>query len=259
MQWEVLSKADAKQITNTWQEMPKEKFDLMVKEWPLTIPQKLNDDYRKLRNDVVQAYASAKETVMSDSNIGAKKEYYTDLRFALNLYDVLEKYDFSLRMAANDQVWIYLCVKVFPDIVHNRYPGHKIKTESGIVQRNINEERFWKTRRRIYLKVLWWYVYLSLQFDEDGNVDINKTFDVLKDNSTDEIVQIVERSGAAGYRVDVYRYLMKYYANNRDRYDNKRFRQVMVLNTARTQIVEPLLMAGGIEEYIKELFEYFDE
>ena len=44
-----------------------------------------------------------------------------------------------------------------------------------------------------------------------------------------------------------------------NRYDNKRFRQVMVLNTARTQIVEPQLMAGGIEGYIKELFEYFDE
>ena len=162
-------------------------------------------------------------------------------------------------MASNDQVWIYLCVKVFPDLIHNRYPGHKLKTESGVVQRNINDERFWKTRRRIYLKVLWWYVYLSLQFSKDGKEDLSKTYEVLKDNSTDEIVQIVERSGSAGYRVDVYRALMKYYADNRDRYDNKRFRQVMVLNTAKTQIVEPLLMAGGIEEYIKELFEYFDE
>ena len=156
-------------------------------------------------------------------------------------------------------MWIYLCVKVFPDLIHNRYPGHKLKTELGVIQRNINEERFWKTRRRIYLKVLWWYVYLSLQFSEDGREDLSKTYEVLKDNSTDEIVQIVERSGSAGYRVDVYRALMKYYADNRDRYDNKRFRQVMVLNTAKTQIVEPLLMAGGIEEYIKELFEYFDE
>ena len=231
----------------------------MVMEWPATIPQKLNDDYRQLRKDVMQAYTSAREAVLNDANAGTKKEYYTDLRFALNFYDVLKKYDFSLRMASNDQVWIYLCVKVFPDLIHNRYPGHKLKTELGVIQRNINEERFWKTRRRIYLKVLWWYVYLSLQFSEDGREDLSKTYEVLKDNSTDEIVQIVERSGSAGYRVDVYRALMKYYADNRDRYDNKRFRQVMVLNTAKTQIVEPLLMAGGIEEYIKELFEYFDE
>ena len=259
MQWELLSKADAEQITAPWQDMPKEKFDLMVMEWPATIPQKLNDDYRQLRKDVMQAYTSAREAVLNDANAGTKKEYYTDLRFALNFYDVLKKYDFSLRMASNDQVWIYLCVKVFPDLIHNRYPGHKLKTELGVIQRNINEERFWKTRRRIYLKVLWWYVYLSLQFSKDGKEDLSKTYEVLKDNSTDEIVQIVERSGSAGYRVDVYRALMKYYADNRDRYDNKRFRQVMVLNTAKTQIVEPLLMAGGIEEYIKELFEYFDE
>ena len=259
MQWEILSKTDAKQITAPWQDMTKEKFDLMVSEWPVSIPQKLNDEYRQLRKDVMQAYTAAREAVLADSNMASKKEYYTDLRFALSFYDVLKKYDFSLRMASNDQVWIYLCVKVFPDLVHNRYPGSKVKTESGVVQRNINEERFWKTRRRIYLKVLWWYIYLSLQFGEDGKEDFSRTFDVLKDNSTDEIVQIVERSGPAGYRVDVYRTLMKYYAENRDRYDNKRFRKVMVLNTARTQIVEPLLMAGGIEEYIKELFEYFDE
>lgn len=259
MQWELLSKSDAEQITAPWQDMAKEKFDSMVAEWPVTIPQRLNDDYRRLRKDVIQAYSNARELALADSNAGIKKEYYTDLRFALSLYDLLKKYDFSLRMASNDQVWIYLCVKVFPDIVHNRYPGYKVRNESGVVQRNINEERFWKTRRRIYPKALWWYVYLSLQFSEDGKEDLLRTFDVLKDNSTDEITQIVERAGTAGYRVDVSRALMKIYAENRDRYDNKRFRQVMVLNTARTQIVEPQLMAGGIEGYIKELFEYFDE
>ena len=52
---------------------------------------------------------------------------------------------------------------------------------------------------------------------------------------------------------------MKFYANNRDKYDNKIFRQVMVLNTAKTQIVEPLLMTGGIETYVRELFEYFEK
>ena len=33
----------------------------------------------------------------------------------------------------------------------------------------------------------------------------------------------------------------------------------MVLNTARAQVVEPLLVRGGVKTYVKELFEYFDE
>ena len=96
-----------------------------------------------------------------------------------------------------------------------------------------------------------------MQTKEDGTEDLEKTFIILSGNSTDEIVQIVERSGPAGYRIDVYRELMRFYAENRDKYDNKIFRQVMVLNTAKTQIVEPLLMTGGIETYVRELFEYF--
>lgn len=259
MQWDVLSKTDAAQITASWQSMEKDRFDSMVADWPITVSQKLNEDYKQLRTEIIQVYKRAQEEVAIASKSGYKKDYYTDLKFALYLYSVLKKYGFSVRIASNDQVWIYLSVNVLPDIVQNRYPGSNAKTEAGVVRRNVNEERFWKTRRRIYLKVLWWYVYLSLQFNEAGEEDLDETYRVLEGNSTDEIVQIVERSGAAGYRVDVYRALMKYYASNRNRYDNKRFRQVMVLNTARTQIVEPLLMTGGVEEYIKELFEYFDE
>ena len=259
MQWELLSKTDAAQITSKWQGMSTETFARMVSGWDTSIPGMLNDDYKSLRNDLVLAYRKAKDEADSNPDMRLKKDYYRDLKFALYQYSILKKYDFSVRLASNDQVWIYLCVNVCPDIVHNRYPGNRIKTAGGYVFRNVNEDRFWKTRRRIYLKVLWWYVYLSLQVDEMGQEDLEKTYNVLKDNSTDEIVQIVERSGLAGYRVDVYRELMSYYAQNRDKYDSKRLRHVMVLNTARTQLVEPSLMTGGIKAYVRELFEYFDE
>ena len=56
----------------------------------------------------------------------------------------MKKYNFSVRMASNDQVWMYLCVKIFPDIIHDRYRGTKVKFENSIIERNINEERFWK-------------------------------------------------------------------------------------------------------------------
>lgn len=257
MQWEVMSKTDAAQMTGIWQGLGKNEFENMVSDWESTIPGSLNEDYTILRKEILDAHKKATDEVNTDPSLKSKKEYFTDLKFGIYLYSILKKYGFSVRMASNDQVWMYLCVKVFPDIVHSRYPGAKVKTENGVEQRNINEERFWKTRRRIYLKVLWWYIYLSMQTKEDGTEDLEKTFIILSGNSTDEIVQIVERSGPAGYRIDVYRELMRFYAENRDKYDNKIFRQVMVLNTAKTQIVEPLLMTGGIETYVRELFEYF--
>ena len=256
MEWKLLSKMDASTFTNVWQQMGKEDFADMVDAWREKLNDEIPEEYKSLRVDVLKAYDDARHKVRDNEAFRKKKDYFTDLFFALDFYEIMKKYDFSVRMASNDQIWMYLCVIVFPDIVHNRYSGAKAKTDNGVIVKNINEERFWKTRRRIYLKVLWWYVFLSLQTDERGNDDIEGTFSVLKDNSTDEIVQIVERSGMAGYRVDVFRELMKYYSRNRDRYDNTTFRKVMVLNTARTQIVEPDLIDGGVKEYVKELFDF---
>lgn len=259
MQWEIISKTDAAQETAVWQSKDIVAFNTMVTEWPDNISKSLGDDYLKLRNEVIEVYRQVRTGLENDSSLKKRKDYLTDLIFGVQFYQILKKYGFNVRTASNDQVWFYLGVKVFPDIVYDRYPGSKVKTDSGTEFRNVNEDRYWKTRRRIYLKVIWWYIYLSLQTDEQGNEDLKKTRFILKDNSTDEIVQIVERSGTAGYRVEVYRELMNFYSLHRDIYDNKRFRQVMVLNTARTQIVEPALMEGGIQAYVKELFEYFDK
>ena len=260
MEWKVLSKSEASRITGSWQQMEKKSFDEMIENCETSISDELNDEYKALRAEVLDAKKNVDQLIVNDTNYKLKKDYYTDLLFGRKFYEILRKYNFGVRMASNDQVWIYFCVKVFPDIVHKRYTGSKKKKDTGeTIELNVNEERFWQTRRRIYLKVLWWYIYLSLQFDKDGNEDLDGTVHILMNNSTDEIVQIVERSGSAGYRVDVYRYIMKYYSENRDRYDNIRFRQVMVLNTAKTQIIEPDLMLGGVKTYVKELFEYFDE
>ena len=256
MEWKVLSKMDASSATGTWQHMSKDAFTDMVASWREKLNEDVPEEYQDLRREVLEAYDNAKHKVRDNEEFRKKKDYFTDLFFAIDFYEIMKKNDFSLRMASNDQVWMYLCVIVFPDIVHDRYKGTKVKTDNGIVEKNINEERFWKTRRRIYLKVLWWYIYLSMQIDENGSDDIDTTIRILKDNSTDEIVQIVERSGIAGYRVDVYRELMKYYSENRDRYDNAAFRKVMVLNTAKTKVVEPDLIEGGVQIYVKELFEF---
>ena len=262
MQWEKLTKKEAEIKTKEWQNLPAEDFNILVSSWPSSIERYLNtkrNDYLILRKKVYEVYNNAKSEVAANSNLGTKKGYLTDLRFAIYFYVILKALGFNARLASDDQVWMYLCVNVFPDIVHERYPGSKIKTKDGIKNLNINEDRFWRSKRRIYLKVLWWYIYLSLQFDRNGKEDFNLTYRILVNNTTDEVVQLVERAGSGGYRVDVYRALMEYYHQNRNKYDTKIFRKVMVLNTARAQVVEPLLVRGGVKTYVKELFEYFDE
>lgn len=259
MEWKELSKIEAAAITGEWNSMNKEAFDTMAMEWNETLPENLDEDYRAIRLDLIEAETTARNKVESSEEYSKKKDYFTDLFFAEEVYKILEKHDLSPRVASNDKVWIYLCVKVVPDIVKRRYNKSTKKTDKGMVVLNVSEDRYWKKTRRIYLKTLWWYFYLSMQTDDAGKPDLAKTVEILKGNSTDEIVQLTERSGTAGYRVDVYRNMMRFYADNRDKYDNETFRKVMVLNTARTRIVEPSLLDGGTEAYVKELFEYFDK
>ena len=85
-----------------------------------------------------------------------------------------------------------------------------------------------------------------------------ETYLILKDNSTDEILNLVERSGSDGYRVDVYREIMAEYSCTVLKKSVKQLlRKVMVLNTARTTLVEPALADGGVKGYVKELYNYF--
>lgn len=79
-----------------------------------------------------------------------------------------------------------------------------------------------------------------------------ETFNLLKNNTTDTVVQLVERPGI-GYYTDLYRELMKQYANINDSSRNI-FRRALKLNTALLPVSYPELMDGGIPEYIKYIF-----
>ncbi len=99
-------------------------------------------------------------------------------------------------------------------------------------------------------------VYLSYW---QGSVEATR--EVLKDNSTDEILQLVDRCGRGGYRVGLYRELMK---KNSEldvvlRRQKQVFRKMMVLNTARVQVLEPELTPGGNRGYVDSLSEYFTQ
>ena len=175
---------------------------------------------------------------------GKNEKYVTDLNFALLFYELFRKdFSFTSEKASDDDIWRYIQMKVVPGLVFNRWEG----SDSN---KRINENRFWKDSRRIWMKSLWWYVHLSLVQDS-----IEKTKEILITNTTDSISQLVERPGA-GYRVDLCRAIMFRFSASPKKSEDL-LRKVMKLNTARCTTIEPLLVDEGIDDYVNSLFEFF--
>ena len=207
---------------------------------------KCPEKYQMLRGDILNLFAPTLSEIGIDPEDIDKKgynySYQVDYIFGLKLYQLLnERYNMSIRTAATDGVWRFLSTCVVPDLVDIRYKALE------------HPDRYWKKPKRIWLRVIWWYIHLSWQGDEES------TREILKDNSTDEILQLVDRCGRDGYRVDLYREIMKKYAKMdvTERRKNQVFRKMMVLNTAKVQVIEPALVDGGEIKYVDDLCVYF--
>jgi len=104
---------------------------------------------------------------------------------------------------------------------------------------------------------MWWYIHLSWQGTSEA------TYEILKNNTTDTISQLVERTGKNGYRVEMTRILMrKHYNVTKEMSAQQRmllFRKVSKLTTARTKLIEPAFVVGGLESYVKDLYGYFEK
>lgn len=248
--WQALSRKDAESEVQSWRDVPQNEFDTVIKAWETDVPNQLNENYRQLRTDLLDAFNRTVEDIDAEKTVRGR-QYRIDLEFGMQLYQIMNQYGMTSRIASYDPVWVYIAVRVIPDIVDRRWHSRaRTGTSSGV-----QPDRYYAVVRRIYPKTLWWYIHLSLQSKADGSPDLDVTYDILLRNSTDEIVQLVERSGPAGYRVDVYRALMRHYGTHRDQYDAHALRRAMVLNTARARLVEPELAVGGIEGYVADLFE----
>lgn len=200
-------------------------------------------NYDSLREDLCALFSDALEKIgIAEDQLTQKNySYQLDLQFGIKLYTTLnEKYGMNVRLASTDGIWRYLSTCVVPDLVAKRYGKD-------------HPDRFWKKPKRLWLRVLWWYIYLSWQGSEAATIEI------LKDNSTDEILQLVDRCGRGGYRVDLYRAMMKKNSqiDPAERRKKQLFRKMMVLNTARVQTVEPSLTEGGNTGYVDSLCSYF--
>jgi len=205
-----------------------DKLQVLSKEIaPIDIP----NDFNELRQKLLKA----RDDIFLEYQLDSveKLDYKFDLLFGVRLFEILNaNIAFYNRDAMNDDLWRYLSIKIIPDIVHSRW--------------GFNEDHYFKTSRRIWLKTIWWYVILSWM----GN--IKNTYKLLMNNTTDTILQLVERPGI-GYNVEMYRELMKQYNEYSDS-SRQLFRRVLKLNTARLLTTSPELVEGGIPQYVDDLF-----
>ena len=218
-----------------------------MRDWIDSFPQlpSINGDYSAVRDDLTQLFQEIRnkaENVETNS-----RDYFIDSQFGISLYLYLSRKDwFSLRLAANDGFWRFLSLKVIPDAVAKRWGKE-------------NESHYWSTPGRIWLKQIWWYVYLSWTKDETTTRKVLES----PNCSTDTILNFVERTGKKGTCVEAYRWIIYYYSlipqqlisefkKKGKNYDL--FRVVMKLNTARMLVAEPALCSGGCKGYVKKLY-----
>lgn len=215
-------------------------FEGQLDKWRAHHVDDVHSNLLELRSVCVQAFDGA-----GGVNLGPKKMYPIDVEVGLALYCYLERHGFSLVDAANDDIWRYLSIRVFPDLTFFRYPEPEAQAkEQGC---RLNRKRFYSHTRRIWIKTLWWYVFLSWQ----GSAEATRL--AIESNGSNIISHFIETPGK-GYRVELYRTLMKMYSTNPDKKD-KLFRAVAKLNGAECRNIEPDLMPGGVEEYCRVLFD----
>lgn len=211
----------------------KYKFQQIEAEPENCAPRQVKAPFDQLRELLI----NEKNALLMDEKMKINS-YAFDLHIGLLLYRVLnENYGFNERLAAQDEMWRFLSLEVLPDLVYERF--------------GINDQRFYKGKRRIWLKSIWWYIHLSWQGTEED------TFNTLKENSSDHILQLLDRSGSGGYRVELTREIMyqyNFYATSKVR---ELFRRVLKLNTARLNMIEPSLVEGGVKTYVTDLYKYF--
>lgn len=220
MQIERLNKKEAAEAMRTWIANS------------FTLPT-VSKDYLEIRGALNSLFRDSRKEV-GDS----VKSYQMDVCFGTALFEYLQGYPwFTDRLAADDGFWRYLSLKVVPNLVGQRWS-------------NDNADHYYTKPSRIWLKTIWWYVYLS---KKRGEMSRTKAMLLSGNFSTDTILNLVERTGQGGTNILVYRGIMSKYAMLEDA-DDKKFRSVMKLNTAKSVVVEPTFFEDGIPGYVNTLF-----
>ena len=198
-------------------------------------------DYAVFRNDMKKAWSDVKEKFQESDS---RYSYLRDVAFSIKLYERLSNDGFGIWEASDDDIWRFMSLKVLPDMVKERWAGWR-------------EEYFYSKKWGIWFKVLWWYVFLTMQQDGAGKFDGERTFEVLKDNTSDMPIQLFSRFGK-GFRPEFTRKLFARFqshcsANGIKGTDKESlFRRLMKQYTMTSLTIEPEVM--GVDAYIDYLF-----
>lgn len=234
MRYKRMSLNDAKVVITQYDNMNDIEFTNLTDHWKAYDTIENDPSYSEFRNLLLETFQNA----LAETD--GKMNYLLDLRVGLCLYQLMPLgKDFSIISANDDDIWRYISVRIMPDITYLRYPD----PAKGDIR--INSKRFYRGTRRIWLKTLWWYVHLSWQGSE------KKTFDILKNNATDNINKLIETPGK-GYRLSLYRNMVREYAETAP-HKAKDFAAITKLNNVKCMSVEPELIAGGEKQYVSQL------
>ena len=243
MDWERMDRKDAREF---YERLKNDKSFVQELSVSLSNPD-FGEPYITIRNKLKKRLAEAIEKTNNHEHATRSAEYSVDLDMAEEIYRIMFDYGLSVRDAADERVWIYLSVKVIPDVILERWRWSEKKLA--------HEDRFYANSRRIYPSMLWWYYYISYQ---DSSLDpVTDTRKILINNQSDDISQLVERAGAGGYPIRLYKQIMTEYGKRLidGRKPDNLLSRVLKLNIIQMQSLEPELMYDGIESYVCDLFD----
>lgn len=255
MEWKKISKEEATNEFSRINFMNDAAFAMEKDKWNSNLF--VDSEYADFRKALIEIKSSFMKKY-NITNLGGS-EYANlkarfDVEIGLKLFELTSsgKYTILLRDASDNSIWWFISLFVVPDLVYYRWNFGKDEKK----EHRLNADRFFAKTRRIWLKSLWWYVFLSSQYDENNNIDLVQTREMIIWSSTDDILQLVDRAGL-GYIPELTRSIMQQYFINREKgnKDDKLLRKIMKMNTARCKVQNPILV--GIDEYVKNLFAEF--
>ncbi len=207
----------------------------------------LEEPYVSIRDSLKRRFSEAVEITKRNEQVTRSREYSIDLDMAEEIYLVMSKYGLSARDAADEEIWIYISVNVIPDIIIDRFRLSGISLP--------HEDRFYANARRIYPMMLWWYYHIAYQ-DDDPNPIIS-TRDILINNQSDDISQLIERAGSGGYPIRIYKQIMAEYSKRlkKNQKPDGLLSRALKLNIVQMQSMEPELMYDGLEVYVSDIFD----
>lgn len=225
----------------------KTRFEQMLTTGFENDPSKENPDLRYFADEMMKIH---------DLDFSKMAPYQIDLVYGKKIFELLSSYDwFTWDVATNRGFWRYIALFVMPQCVYERF---KSEDSEGNVKMTALASHFYAKWERVYPFTLFWIFKIA----DQGNPEA--TFDFLSKDcfSTDTILNVIERMGPKGFRLDIYRKILeRFSALDFSKYaetigsPNYVLRALLVEHGIKNSVYVPELCANGIDGYIEKVFQ----